>query len=543
MVSDTEGLAVGNNGVLLHLNGGIWTSVSTGSLLDLYNLDFNPAGTAALLVGESGKNMLWNTSTATALQSVIAGYLELKLPNTSIGMNPSTGSMSVALVSLNGTTPVDTVPSNTNPAQLANFTSASERMNVRNPPDSVITGNTSADPRSFASIPPYFYDYPVLSEWGGNYIETHEDAGFTTLKASASTMYTGKPAYYTQSQRAWGIDLADGPYFWRVRPRYYVANVYYTGVWSQGSSYKRIGLVPTNLKTSVSFATPTFSWDRVEGAAVYLFTLSEYADFSSPLKNAIPTSENQYTPDITLKDGISYYWKVSIQRYQNINNLQYASETFTLTLPTPTGLQPPVLPPSYFPNAPALCWDPLILPDSTGQMTFAAWKYRVEINKVATFDAATKFDTIDTEQQCWTSIKNFPDGDYYWRVALIDGEGKQGPWSSTAQFTKQYPAPTLLSPTSGGSSATTPMFEWTPVDGAASYVLQVAYDDKFSNMAFGAVTTAHVNYMPLAKLKADTLYYWRVAIKDKAGYQGPFNDATILVGTSKYKVYIPLIKR
>ena len=351
-------------------------------------------------------------------------------------------------------------------------------------------------------------------------------------------IYSGKPAYYAQAQEAWANDLADNTYFWHVQPRYYVGGQYYTGVWSQGSSYRRIGLVPTNLQTSVDYATPTFSWDRAEGAQLYLFTLSEYSDFSSPITREL--SENQYTPDFTLKHGITYYWKVSIRRFNNINNLQFASSTFTLQLPKPQGLisQPLITPYNY---PPTLCWDALILPTS-GTATMSAWKYRVEINTVDTFDLTTKFDTIDTEQQCWTSNKNFPDDTFYWRVAMMDGEGKLGPWSDTAQFTKIYPAPTLLAPANGGSTDTTPMFEWTPVDGAASYVLQVAYDDKYVSMAFN-ITTSHVNYMPLTKLTNDRLLYWRVAIKDQAGNQGPWTNATIIVDPYAFSVFLPLTKR
>jgi hypothetical protein len=169
----------------------------------------------------------------------------------------------------------------------------------------------------------------------------------------------------------------------------------------------------------------------------------------------------------------------------------------------------------------------------------AAWKYRLQISVVDSFISV--FDTVDTEQHCWTSIKNYPDGQYFWRVAMIDGETKLGSWSTTMAFTKQYPAPTLLAPENGGSSADTPMFEWTPVDSAASYVLQVAYDDKFVNLAFSTVSTSHVSYMPTVILAKDKLYYWRVAIKDKANNQGPFSDATILIGTPKMYLYMPLV--
>ena len=539
MMDANNGLAVGDEGVLLVWDGSAWTSLSTSTPLNLYALDYDPVSSTALVVGENGKNLTWEAGAVQSVENVIAGYLELRLPNTSIGMGPSTGSLSVALISLDDTTPVDTLPSNDSPTLLTNFTAASERMNLRTPPDIVVKGSTPTDPRTHPSLLPYFYDYPVQSQWAGNYIETHLDAQFTNKVNEA--IYTGKPTYYAQSQESWGTDLPDNTYFWRARPRYLVGTTYYTGAWSQGSSFKRIGLVPTNLKTSVTFATPTFSWDRVEGAAVYRFTLDDNADFTSPIISNLLTTENQYTPVITLNTGITYYWKVSIQRYGTINNDMFASSSFTLSLPKPEGLrhEPTIVLPEYYPYAPTFCWDPVIRSDYSGSLVLAAWKYRLQISVVDSFTSV--FDTVDTEQHCWTSIKNYPDGQYFWRVAMIDGEAKLGSWSTTMAFTKQYPAPTLLAPENGGASPDTPMFEWTPVDSAASYVLQVAYDDKFVNLAFSTVSTSHVNYMPTVILAKDKLYYWRVAIKDKSNNQGPFSDATILIGIPKMYLYMPLV--
>ena len=123
---------------------------------------------------------------------------------------------------------------------------------------------------------------------------------------------------------------------------------------------------------------------------------------------------------------------------------------------------------------------------------------------------------------------------------MIDGNGKLGNYSPAATFTKQYPITTLISPV-GGSIPDTPTFIWTPVDGAATYVFKVSKYSIFSP-TYDSIETINTQYTPTKTYDSNILYYWRVAIQDRNGRQGPFTDATILIGEGNY-TFLPLIKR
>jgi hypothetical protein len=189
---------------------------------------------------------------------------------------------------------------------------------------------------------------------------------------------------------------------------------------------------------------------------------------------------------------------------------------------------------------PALCWDHLLASDDDVPV-LAAWKYRVEVSKDSSF--GTILETAETEQNCWTSNRGYEDGSYYWRVAMIDGQGRIGDFSQSAIFTKQYPTTTLVSPI-GQSVGSTPTFVWTPVDGAAFYKLEISLNDTFAPV-FESITTNNTRYTPTNQYDTGVRFYWRVAIVDKEGKSGPFTGATIIVGPVDYseKVYLPLITR
>src|SRR3972149_925725 len=162
-------------------------------------------------------------------------------------------------------------------------------------------------------------------------------------------------------------------------------------------------------------------------------------------------------------------------------------------------------------RAPTVCWIPLIKDSPAGDPVLAAWKYRVQVSKDPTFSSI--FDTVDTEQSCWTPTKGYDDGQYYWHVAMMDGNSRLGAYTANQTFTKQYPTATLVSPTSGAKVASTPTFAWTPVNGAARYKLEVSLVDTFSPL-YQSVMTNNTRYTPISSYATPNTYYWRVAIVD-----------------------------
>jgi hypothetical protein len=423
---------------------------------------------------------------------------------------------------------------------ISRFANVTERMNLVMPPN-----DAGVDPSTYSSVQPFFWDWPVLAPWSGAIMKAYLDPLFTT-EAGTYTL-TSDTAYYAQTSHAWGNDFAgDNTYYWRVQPRYRVGGALYNGAWSQGWRFERQGFIPQNLKRSVIFATPSFSWEKVEGAESYDLQVDDDPSFNSTAIN-VNTRQNSYTDIHTLANA-TYYWRVRVRRSGGVINSWTTPDPdcpapgplvgcFDLQLPPPTGLTPPSG--TIVGRAPTLCWTPLIEPP-VGDPVLAAWKYRLQVSTEPTFSST--YDTIDTEQSCWTPIKGYADDTYYWRAAMLDGEGKLGDYSAYQTFTKQYPITTLLSPTNGANIASTPTFVWTPVYGAAKYRLEVSLFPTFSP-TYESITTDNTRYTPTKVYATPKTYYWRVAIVDSDGKLGPFVGATIILGPTPYRIYLPMVKK
>jgi hypothetical protein len=461
-------------------------------------------------------------------------YVELQIPNTAIGYQDTTGSYAISLLSLPSGSglPQDSVPSDANvpgSGLISRFSNVTERMNLSMPPN-----DAGVAPSIYPSILPFFWDYPVLSPWSGAIMKAYLDPLFTT--EAATYTLTSNTAYYAQTSHAWGNDFAgDNTYYWRIQPRYRDGTCdLCLGAWSQGWRFERQGFVAQNLLTSVTSATPTFSWDMVEGAEYYELQVDDDPNFGSLTIN-INTRQNSYTSTGTLANG-TYKWRVRVHRFGNVTNDWTSNQSFTLTLPTPSGLNHN--PSGVVGRAPTLCWTPLIVNSLSGDPVLAAWKYRIQVSTEPTF--SNPYESTETEQSCWTPTKGYDDGQYYWRIAMLDGEGKPGNYSAYQTFTKQYATTTLVSPTSGSSTSSTPTFVWSPVHGAARYRLETSQFPTFTP-TYESVTTDNARWTPTFSYTTNMTYYWRVAIIDSDGKIGPFVGATIILDVNQnqnVKVYI-----
>lgn len=468
-----------------------------------------------------------------------AGYVEVKIPNTSIGMQSTTGSASVALFSVksSGGHAQDTVPSDPNvdystraddagTTVLSRFTSVSERMVLATP-----FSDTLLDPTTLPSLPPLTWHWPAGTPWEGFKIQIAVEPNFNSPEVQYTQTAGG--LHLPLSTYSYERDLGDNTYYWRVAPQY-SGSLDYAGAWSQPARLERQGLVPTNLQTSVTFATPTFSWNRAEGAELYELQVDDDPQFGSPAVTTL-TRQTSYTPRSTLGDG-SYYWRVRVKRRDGVTAGWTNGSPFVLSMPTPNLLEPSDL--ATVSRAPTMCWGAIVASPPTPVL--AAWKYRVQVSQ-GNPNFSSVWDTIDTHQTCWTPIKGYDDGTYYWRVAMIDGDNKIGAYSSARSFTKQYPVTTLLRPISGNTPELPPMFEWTTVHGASSYRLQVSKYPTFWPLEEDINTTVNVRYMPTTKTYVtNQVYYWRVAIVDRDGKIGPWTNETVILDPYRYKVYIPL---
>src|SRR3990172_7538561 len=136
------------------------------------------------------------------------------------------------------------------------------------------------------------------------------------------------------------------------------------------------------------------------------------------------------------------------------------TRTLNITLPVVTLSQPASG--AVVNYAPTLKWQTVLTP--AGQPTWSAPKYRVQVANSPT-GFGTPFESVDVDTVNWTPAKSYPDGSYYWRVAVLDTGGRPGPFSSVYTLTKHYPLVTLVSPLTGTTTGAFPTFIWTPVYG------------------------------------------------------------------------------
>ena len=191
-------------------------------------------------------------------------------------------------------------------------------------------------------------------------------------------------------------------------------------------------------------------------------------------------------------------------------------------------------------KSPTLCWAPLI-EQQAGIPTLAAYKYHLQVSFGDPTFSST-YESVDTEQTCYTPRKGYQDGKYYWRVAMIDGSNNLSAYSQIAEFTKQYPMADLIYPLSGDPILTTPTFEWSLVPEAASYRLEISKYATFSPL-YNSITTNLTEYTPRKVYDVNQTYYWRVTIIDGDGKYGPFNNETIILDPtqSNIKLFLPII--
>ncbi len=134
-------------------------------------------------------------------------------------------------------------------------------------------------------------------------------------------------------------------------------------------------------------------------------------------------------------------------------------------------------------------------------------------NPIADFNTDTS--------QAW-ALTSLPSGTLYWRVLGVDIYGNEGPPPAARTFTIEpptgpLPAPVLEFPANGATvtAGQQVSFFWQPINGAASYTLQVATSATF-NRPLVIHKSVSANQVNTSKLPDGTLF-WRVRAVDSNG--------------------------
>jgi hypothetical protein len=173
----------------------------------------------------------------------------------------------------------------------------------------------------------------------------------------------------------------------------------------------------------------------------------------------------------------------------------------------------------------------------------AARGYHLQVATSPTF--TTLIDDVTVDQTTYTAYsKTYPEGLLYWRIQAIDGSGNGLAWSDPIPFTKTSPPVHPVSPINGATVSGTKPFEWTPLDFAASYDLEVYKNNDRTASSTNrviSVSSQQIAYTtPTALPVTGSPYAWRVRRVDADGKKGAWSTwSTFRVSGSAPQVVSP----
>ncbi len=456
-------------------------------------------------------------------------YLELEIPlNVLTGDENWLGTTSIeAFTILNqaGSQPVDTVPSEaTSPTNLlTNPAAASDKLNPVYPWD-----NPFNNPYVQHTSPMLVFSKPLFASYVRGYrIQVARDYAFTTILKEGEWQSNTAPQYWFVGT-LWSIPDTfeeNNTLYWRVRIMHSPTGGY--GPWSQPARFTKMNYVPELMTEDYTFSQPTLRWDRVEGACYYNAVVDEDPNFGSP--NIGATTVNiSFTWDNILADRTDWNWRMStndgsgrLSRNTPFQTFAKSSEAPTLTMPFDG---------ENLDDLPTFAISPLLYPD--GQPVVDAPRYLLMVDTDPNFSWPYYYLTLDNNTWTFESGTRMDDGTYYWKVAVIDSRGNQGPYSPVWSFYKAYPRPVPLE----YDFERAPRFTWAPVEGAGIYQVQICRDQNYTdcNESESTILTTYTSY----GMYTPGTYYWRVRMCDVAGACGPYYQDSFASGNL---VYLPVI--
>lgn len=270
------------------------------------------------------------------------------------------------------------------------------------------------------------------------------------------------------------------------------------------------GLSPANGAASAD--TPVLRWERDPSATRYDVQVSLSQTFTSLLWSD-DTLNHQAVPTVQLPEGL-LWWRVRARAGNELGEWGVSSFTReTRSAPAVIGplngeeFQQPE-------GLPVLAWQPVA----------GARSYAVEISPDPLFTDPRLVTTRSTSSTSVVLTELGPPNTYHWRVrALLDGNVSTA-WGLGSYRILGLSLPVDWSPVSpydppGENDfdfVQDAVLDWTPVEGAATYDLQVSTDEEFNTVVDSRTGITGTSYARPRTLNNDQ-YWWRVRPVDPSG--------------------------
>jgi Zn-dependent metalloprotease len=306
------------------------------------------------------------------------------------------------------------------------------------------------------------------------------------------------------------------PYYWRVSARNEFDG---TKGWSLVRSFRTAMTTPVlglpldtdALKTD----RPDFDWGDVIGATGYTVQVSKVNTFATiAFTGSVLTPISQFTPTVDLPINSLLYWRVKA----NGANPSAWSDPFSFTTVNPPTVPVLVTPlinalvTDSTPYSPRLDWNPSTIAP-LGSSTLG--NYYVQVDNDADFSSPTVDDALVSSDVFLPGSYTIPlnaNTKYYWRVRSSNTANDYSAWSAVRYFRTPMLPPALLQPGDTDVLKTDrPDFDWSDVDGATGYTLQVSKSSNFVPIAFTTTIAQPISqFTPTVDLPINSKLYWRV---------------------------------
>lgn len=252
--------------------------------------------------------------------------------------------------------------------------------------------------------------------------------------------------------------------------------------------------VPTGL---VSDTAPLLRWDAAAGAAKY------EVEVGGTLTTTVNTA---WSPTQALASGAST-WRVRSVSASNERSDWAAASLSTPVVGTPTPTSP---------AAGATLAQPSEPPLLTWTAVPGATSYTVQVDGDEDLIGATTHSTRNTSLVVPTVLG---EGDWFWQVTAVMGDYSSAPSNVSRFDIASIDRPALVSPV-GGAQVTDIVLDWDPVPGAATYDVQVATNENFTETPgeelYQATGLRGTRFSPATTYNNED-YFWRVRAVDTSG--------------------------
>lgn len=301
-----------------------------------------------------------------------------------------------------------------------------------------------------------------------------------------------------------GALIIHGQLYWRVRA---FDNTNTPGPWSSRINFTKHIPAPSLVSPADGQAVAAlgFEWEPAQGAVYYKVELADTAAFTS-IAATYTTYNTTLSPANTLPHG-TYYWRVTGLDADDHPGTSSAARSFTKDNPPPTIIYP-------------INGTEIVIPAFGWQAAAGAVTYQVEISPSPSIVPVE--ETYTTFNSLLIPKDTLPNGAWYARVKGVDTDGHIGTQGNVVYFTKNIPAPSLVSP-AADAAVTTPTLQWQAVEGAAYYKVELSTNASFIPIE-KTLTTYNLQITPKDALTPGD-HYWRVTGIDNDDHSGSISNS------------------